>query len=1038
MKIQNNGNETVDRDGTANLAELDGNLPPSSERRSGARAGELSWRSAGGLVAHLNGRVARSTRSAWLALLALAFLASLCGGAGGSASAQCLDPSFAAARMFPANVTPRSVVVGDFNKDGFPDVAVGNHLSGQLSILLGKGNGSFQDVVGYNDGLYGAITGIALADFDGDGNADVVAAHQNASSSVTIFKGVADGTFLVRSNYDTGGSWPSAVAVGDLNGDGKPDVIVVNQFSNDVSVLLGNGDDSLQPAVIYGTLGLSPVAIEVSDLNGDGKLDVIVVNQGSADISVLLGNGNGTLQTATTYGAGTSPSAVAVGELNGDGKIDLVVADAGNSFGGVPSGFVMLLGKGDGSFQYPSNFLAGVTPNGVKIYDFNHDGKADIALANIGGGFGGAPSGLSIVLGNGNGTFGPETMFPAGLSTWSLAVADLNGDGEADVVLGNASLDKISVLTGLGGGNFLVAPKVSTTSFSRAVALADFNEDGRADLASSETWDMIAIRLGNGDGSFQSVSNYLTGVLPMALDTADFNADGHADVATANRITGDVSLLLGNGDGTFQPTLNSPAGLTPMALAFGDFNHDGKLDLAVVLQDTNQVAVLLGNGDGTFQPPAPYDAGLAPTSVTVGDFNDDHHADLAVVNSGSANVSILFGNGNGTFQPAMNLSVDPGLYSSVPFSVAASDLNGDGVSDLAVSNQGSYLPTPLSVFLSNGNGTFQAQVNYGLGSSLGPIAIRDFNGDGKVDVALGASVAFGNGDGTFQSFALFDTGSAGYGVQRFAVADLNGDARLDMVVTDPFATISVLLNTCAPSAVSTTTSVTPAAGQYSDIVTLNALIAPAIARGMVQFSIDGSAVGVAPVAGGVAALPWPISASAGSHVIQADFTSSDPAYASSAGTSVLTVSLEDATAAPDPTNPSVVSVNSRGGIVRPRHAAGHDHGMAKRRGANRRHRGVAWQHLQCRACDCPTHTGWSGSHAHGDGDPGGNLRWHFLDRGRHVRFGAGQPLRRLVQHWRQLLHRQRAFGVGSHRSFVRFHQRCWHDHQPAHWPKRQL
>jgi hypothetical protein len=219
------------------------------------------------------------------------------------------------------------------------------------------------------------------------------------------------------------------------------------------------------------------------------------------------------------------------------------------------------------------------------------------------------------------------------------------------------------------------------------VTVADFNGDGKLDLAvANNRSNNVSILLGNGDGTFQPAVEYGAGSNPTSVTVADFNGDGKLDLAVANNGSNNVSILLGNGDGTFQPDVNFAAGSGPSSLAVGDFNGDGKLDLAVANNGSNNVSILLANGDGTFQPAVEYSAGESPSSVVVGDFNGDNKLDVAVANNGNGNspmasIIIFLGNGDGTFQPAVEYSAYQGASS-----MAVGDFNGDSRLDLAVTD----------------------------------------------------------------------------------------------------------------------------------------------------------------------------------------------------------------------------------------------------------------------------------------------------------------------------------------------------------------
>jgi hypothetical protein len=362
-------------------------------------------------------------------------------------------------------------------------------------------------------------------------------------------------------------------------------------------------------------------AMAVGDINKDGIPDLVVSNQLSNDVSVLLGNGDGTFQPAQNFQAGKTPHSVALGDFNGDGTLDIAVAGA--------DGVTVLLGKPNGGFQNPVTIKlpsvianqASQSPLAVAVGDVNHDGKLDIVVAAQVSVFGGVKGFVDVLLGQGNGTFTIGSVMPINsalsslLSPVQIALADF-GNGNLDLVTdnfvdqaGTPGDNRISVLLGNGDGTFRETndPNVGV-AVEVYLAVGDVNNDHKPDLMvdaynGATNQDVVSVLLGNGDGTFQSPQVLVPGNSfgPLPLAVGDFNRDGNLDIVTVGG--GTVNVLLGNGNGTFQPPLSFPFGATrPVAVAVGDFNQDGFPDVAIAYSFSNTVQVLINSG--TWPAPA--------------------------------------------------------------------------------------------------------------------------------------------------------------------------------------------------------------------------------------------------------------------------------------------------------------------------------------------------------------------------------------------------------------------------------------------------
>jgi hypothetical protein len=592
--------------------------------------------------------------------------------------------------------------------------------------------------------------------------------------------------------------------------------------------------NSAIPGAAAGTIGTS------ADFNRDGKLDLATYDSGTGDVSILLGSGDGNFQTARTFPAvpfvnefGSNVSMVA-GDFNGDGRIDLAIAgyDSQQGAGEV----AVLLGNGDGTFQPPVTYPAGVNPYSIVAGDFTGLGRLDLGVVGSGDqATGGSdPGGMSVLLGNGDGTFRPAVYYPVGQNPKFIVAGDFTGNGALDLAVIDSS-DTVTVLRGTGDGTFRAAASYSVASIAnsshspevKSFVTADFTGDGKLDLIVSSTLadpgtplglvNTISILMGNGDGTFQRAQTLFQ---PQDLNSrdlgfgplvaGDFNRDGKTDVAFDNPVTNHFVVLLGNSSGTVQSVWTSAVAGNFQGLVAGDFGGDGNLDPAL-FSGPSSATVLDNSGNGTFTSASQLAVSPQATPLVV-DVNGDGALDVLIVD---ASGNILYRQGipgqPGSFEPPV--TINPSLADgSNPY--ASRD-----IAWLSDTDQGSILASVDSsedaiFFYAYRDGGF-VQLNGSLTTGEFPAQIiaADLSGGGFTDLVVRnaadgtLSVFFGsvfnrsnfNGPPNPRlappSFLAPMTLSVGLGVSDIQAVDTSGSGRLDLVATNKLTgQVSVFLN----------------------------------------------------------------------------------------------------------------------------------------------------------------------------------------------------------------------------------------------------
>ena len=593
-----------------------------------------------------------------------------------------------------------------------------------------------------------------------------------------------------RADFPTGQN-PNSVAVADVNGDGRADLLVANASDSSVSVFLGQPDGSFSAKQDIAT-NVGASVIVTGDFNGDGNVDVIAgggCGAGCGSISILFGHGDGTFAPPSIVPSTASPAGMATADFNHDSKLDFVTGDnCGKSCGNV----WVFEGNGDGTFKPGVVYPVGGSPVGITVSDLNGDGATDMVSVNYSGS-------ISVLMANGDGTFKPDAEVPSPNLPSDVAVGDLDGDKIPDLAIAHNGGDgAITVMKGVGDGSFLPEQTIVSGLYANILGFADVNGDGHLDLLiPAVLGGGLEVYIGKGDLTFNPPITYAAGNYPEAFAVADVNGDKELDIVVADPENNRLAVLLGNGHGTFSPRVDLPI---PQSIAqrnnvlagvTADFNGDGFQDVVETFY-SGATLLVAGKGDGSFNIPVTVNAGTDQVSA-VGDINRDGHPDLMLLGNFGEKLDVMLGNGDGTFRsPATVLNTSP---SNLGNGVVLGDFNGDGRLDYAALGNGFLEKNPFYLGIGNGDGTFKtASQSWNLSSYPTRIVAGDLNRDGKLDLAItlnpqGFVVLLGKGDGTFANSVLYGNESVPGGI---VVADLNGDGFPDVVVTGD--TVDVFLN----------------------------------------------------------------------------------------------------------------------------------------------------------------------------------------------------------------------------------------------------
>lgn len=567
---------------------------------------------------------------------------------------------------------------------------------------------------------------------------------------------------------------PTSLCVDDFNRDGRPDVAVVHEVSDEVTVLLNDPEDEPQELLARErtyAVGASPLVVVSGDLDEDDGPDLVVVNKSSSTISVLLNRGDGQFRVEDEYSVLLSPRVARIGDLDRDGHLDVVVGSA------KADDLLVFLGDGRGDLDREGQFRLNGNPHSMGIADFDEDGRPDVVAVYANGGVGG----INFLEGRGDGTFRDAVRtrieHDGDVSPRFLVIEDFDRDGRPDLGV-ISDEEKLFFLEFRSDGTFRVR-YLDTVPVSRAyfLASADFDRDGTADLVTPlETGGEHGVRVyrSDGDGSFSRYRDIFLDGEHRDAQLVDMDGNGVLDLVGAQQSPSGITLIRGSVPGRYRLRETVDIDDEPRALAALDFDGDGQTELVALTSDA--LFLVAGERDGDFD--IIESGGIAAgglKDMVVADFNRDGRRELAISDSLGMRILMVAVDRSGDMEVTQSVGVP-----ELPAELAAADFDGDGYPDLAVTH--SALPK-ITIIPGPGKEDGAEAVHLDVGIGQTAIEAADLNGDRLPDLAVGSAegtrVLLGDGRGAFPGGVLLDEYRS---PRALAAGDVNGDGRSDLAI----------------------------------------------------------------------------------------------------------------------------------------------------------------------------------------------------------------------------------------------------------------
>ena len=466
---------------------------------------------------------------------------------------------------------------------------------------------------------------LAVADLDGDGRVDLIVADA-AAGELRLLRGDGNGGFTSAAALPRGHE-PRRLLAGDANGDGRVDLLSIG----DDGLLLHAAEPDgrfAAPRRLLASPHLSDVGF--ADVNGDRRPDLLVADRSRGAVTVLLATADGSFATGDAYLVGPEPATLLVGDIDGDGHAD------GLAFSRLGGGATLLRGRGDGHFDgVPCAPAAFGDLTAIVADDFNDDGDVDLAVASEEGG------NIGIFLGSGDGRFRPQLPIAVGRQPRALTVGDFNEDDRPDMAVANFGSDAVVILIGDGRGGFAAPRPITVGTGPSAISVGSFSSPTSVDLAIVNSLsNSVSVLYGDRRGQFSRVSTFPVAARPSFLIVGDTNEDGNQDLVVGSEFSESVAILLGTGAQLAEPKTNQLSGAAKPSAA-EDFDRDGAMDLVNPVESGGAIEILPGVDANRFGKPIRVGVGRDPHALATADFDHDGRIDIAVVHRGSQTIAIL-------------------------------------------------------------------------------------------------------------------------------------------------------------------------------------------------------------------------------------------------------------------------------------------------------------------------------------------------------------------------------------------------------------